>query len=223
MNPRDITTGQRFERWTVIGPGESKSGHKGVGPWFLCRCDCGTEKHVWGHSLVARRPTRSCGCLRRERCADSARRRFTKHGHNRSRKNGNRATKEYRAWSAMIRRCIYPSMQDYPRYGGRGTTVCDRWRKSFEAFLADVGPAPSDRHTLDRKDNDGHYEPGNVRWATTAEQSRNMRTNRFITAFGRTLIANDWAKETGINRQTILARLARGVPAEEALTRPPKK
>jgi len=78
----------------------------------------------------------------------------------------------------MKTRCENPACAAYARYGGRGITVCARWRDSFEAFLADVGPRPSPRHSIDRKDNDKGYEPGNCRWATPSEQNANQRPRR---------------------------------------------
>lgn len=90
------------------------------------------------------------------------------HGHTRGRKT----TPEFRTWCAMLQRCYYEKSEKYPRYGGRGITVCDRWRESFEAFLEDMG-ARLDGHTLDRKDGNGNYEPSNCRWATVKEQAAN--------------------------------------------------
>ncbi len=85
-------------------------------------------------------------------------------------------TKEYRAWANMKTRCLNPHRHTWPRYGGRGVKICDRWLNSFEHFLSDMGYAPSPAHSLDRyPDNDGHHEPGNCRWATPTEQNRNQR------------------------------------------------
>jgi hypothetical protein len=124
----------------------------------LCRCDCGVTKEVSADAIRAGRQ-RSCGCAR------------TVHGMS--------GTPEYRTWANLIDRCTNPCSKSYDRYGGRGIRVCDRWRASFEAFLADVGPRPSAKHSIDRyPDNDGHYEPGNVRWATRTEQQRNTSRAR---------------------------------------------
>jgi hypothetical protein len=95
--------------------------------------------------------------------------------------------------------------------------VCSRWRKFF-AFVADVGPRPSPKHSIERIDNDGNYEPDNCRWATNAEQSRNMRTNRRITINGRTQILTDFAREAGLSMGCIYYRLKHGWTAEEAFT-----
>jgi hypothetical protein len=80
---------------------------------------------------------------------------------------------EYMAWEAMKQRCGNPKAQSYRHYGGRGIRVCDAWRESFQAFFNDVGLKPTPSHSLDRKDTNGNYEPGNVRWATVAEQQNN--------------------------------------------------
>ncbi len=133
--------------------------------------------------------------------------------------HGKAGTKEHAAWSHMIQRCCNPDNPGYPEYGARGIRVCNRWRESFEAFLADVGIAPSRRHSLDRfPDQEGNYEPGNVRWATPSEQNRNRRSNRFLTFRGLTLCQADWAKLIGVSPATITHRLRAGWPLERALT-----
>lgn len=133
-------------------------------------------------------------------------------------KHGLTRTPEYRAWASMKQRCTNPRVRSWSNYGGRGITVCERWSNSFEFFLEDMGPRPTPAHSLDRIDNDGHYEPGNCRWATASEQRRNDRNNRPITFAGETLPLIQWAQRTGITARTIGDRLDRGWPVERALT-----
>lgn len=113
-----------------------------------------------------------------------------------------------------------PRDQSFQNYGGRGISVCDRWRDSFEAFYADMGGRPTARHSIERIDNDGHYEPGNCRWAEIRDQLRNRRTNHVLTHLGQTLTVTDWAALIGIAATTLTARLDRGWSVEEALTTP---
>jgi hypothetical protein len=107
----------------------------------------------------------------------------------------------------MKKRCYIPSSTGFANYGGRGITVCERWRDSFEAFFADMGPRPSPKHSLERINNGGHYEPGNCRWATKLQQSENRRTNRLFTHNGRTQTISQWSRETGINYYRLHTRL----------------
>lgn len=129
-----------------------------------------------------------------------------------------KGTKEWFAWARMIARCKYPCVERYARYGGRGIKVCEQWAESFPQFLQDVGEAPSPEHQLDRIDNDGNYEPGNVRWATRSENVRNSSKARYLELDGVRKTIGDWAAELGINRQTIQMRLdSYGWPVEKAL------
>jgi len=126
----------------------------------------------------------------------------------------------YDLWRAMVDRCHNPRAHGFKNYGGRGIVVCSRWRESFDDFVSDVGERPSRKHSLDRKDNDGNYEPGNVRWATRSEQARNTRFNRLLTAFGKTQTAEEWAIETGLPKSTLFNRIRRGWPDEKVIGTP---
>jgi hypothetical protein len=154
--------GRRFGRLKVIERAPNTSDWKAR---WCCRCDCGAELIVLSSNL-RRGNTRSCGCLRRDRCADVGSVGYIVHGRT--------GTSEHRAWVNMLQRCENPNHKSYKNYGGRGIAVCERWH-DFQAFVADVGPRPSPSLSLDRIDNDGGYEPGNVRWATRSEQNSNRR------------------------------------------------
>lgn len=156
---------QKFGRLVALEPvqGSRRSRRQ-----WLCRCDCGRTVRIQTARLVSPAGTRSWGCLRVERLMTTGRN--VKHGH---------AAKWnehplYCRWEAMRARCSNPSNHKYHLYGGRGISVCRRW-DDFTAFLADVGMPPSDRHSLDRIDGSGDYEPENVRWATPKEQRANSR------------------------------------------------
>lgn len=128
---------------------------------------------------------------------------------------------EYNSWVAMKQRCLNPNDCKYARYGGRGVTVCTEWVFSFTAFLNAVGRMPASGMTLERIDNDRGYEPGNVRWATRAEQSLNRCVTNFLTLNGETKPLLTWANERGLKVTTIRARIRRGWTVEETLN--PKK
>lgn len=140
------------------------------------------------------------------------------HGHAR----GRTRTREYQAWISMKARCYDTSNSRYRTHGERGIRVCNRWlgANGFQHFFSDMGPQPTAKHSLDRKDNDGNYEPGNCRWATAKEQARNRRNNRIISHNGATRTLAEWAEISGVKRTTLDARLKRGVPIADAL-RPP--
>jgi hypothetical protein len=120
-------------------------------------------------------------------------------------------------WRNMVRRCRNPNAKDYDRYGGAGVTVCDEWL-GFLRFYADMGTMPGPDFTIERVNNSLGYERANCRWATDHEQRRNKRCNVFIEAFGRRMIASDWAREVGLHKNTILWRLRHGRSQEEAVT-----
>ena len=124
--------------------------------------------------------------------------------------HGMSRTPEYQAWKNMKKRCFNPNTKQYSDWGGRGITVCDRWKNSFENFFADMGLKPTAKHSIDRIDNDGDYCPENCKWATNAEQQNNQRTNRLITIGCVTLTIAQWAKEMGFARNLISCRLKAG-------------
>lgn len=128
---------------------------------WLCRCDCGKEWEVNGQDLWIGDCV-SCGCARPKRAAEM----FSTHGMSRN-------VREYKIWIGIKTRCYNPRYAHFNRYGGRGIKMCGRWRDSFPAFLADMGRRPTPKHSVERIDNDGDYEPGNCRWATHTEQMRN--------------------------------------------------
>ena len=133
-------------------------------------------------------------------------------------KNGSQGYKTFIAWQSMLWRCNNPNRRDYKDYGARGIAVCARWR-DFGAFLLDVGLKP-EGYTLGRIDNDGQYEPGNVRWETPRQQARNRSSNTRITFNGQTKNLCEWAEETGVRRDTIGKRLEKGWSVERALSTP---
>lgn len=128
---------------------------------------------------------------------------------------------EYSTWKEMKRRCYNPSASYYHCYGGRGITVCQRWLESFASFLADMGEKPSPKHSIDRIDNDGNYEPANCRWATPIEQAQNTTHAKRITFNNETMSLSAWARKIGIDDAALSSRLRRGWTLEMALTTKP--
>lgn len=133
--------------------------------------------------------------------------------------HGMKTSPEYSTRSHMIQRCNNPNDKNYDSYGGRGIRVCQRWLDSFEDFYSDVGPKPSPLHSLDRwPDNNGNYEPGNVRWATYEQQMNNTRRNINLSVNGRTRTVAQWARKMGVDPFLIYTRLKSGLPVEYLLT-----
>lgn len=137
--------------------------------------------------------------------------------------HGKTLTPEYQIWAAMIGRCETPSTTGYLNYGARGIKVCARWRHSFVAFIQDVGVRPSVAHSLDRIDNDGNYEPSNVRWSTRLEQANNKRTSRIVEYRGAQMTVADAARAggAGVRRETAICRIRNGWSINAAVETPP--
>ena len=155
--------GQKFGRLTVTK--RLANDHRGRSMW-ACQCECGNRSKVRGSALMEAN-TLSCGCIVPETMARIGRANGT---HRLSR------TSEYGIWNQMRYRCYNKANKKFPIYGGRGITVCARWRNSFENFLADMKMRPTSRHTIDRFPNtNGNYTPTNCRWATYSQQNRNRR------------------------------------------------
>lgn len=157
--------------------------------------------------------TVSCGCYHKDDLSERTRR------HGALAHWCGQAPAEYRIWQAMRQRCNDPSHHNFRHYGGRGIAVCSRW-DSFEAFLADMGPRPSPKHSIDRIDVRGAYEPSNCRWADAKTQARNKNNNRLLTHDGRTQCMAAWAEELGLSRYGLASRLDAGWSIERALSTP---
>lgn len=125
-------------------------------------------------------------------------------------------TRTYYSWRSMRARCYNPKSDSYLNYGGRENpiTVCDRWRNDYDIFVADLGICP-EGYTIERRDNNGNYEPSNCHWIPKAEQARNKTTNRWFTYAGKTQLLFDWSKELGIENSILRRRLKRGIPLEQ--------
>ena len=205
--------GQKFGRLIVY---ERHGTDKNRNILWLCTCNCGQLKIVRA-SCLRSGDTKSCGCLRSENGHNTSSLNIT-HGH--SKRIGK--SRIYVIWETMIQRCTNPNNRAYIHYGGRGISICERWRK-FENFIKDMKFPPTDRHQIDRIDNNSHYCPDNCQWATRKQQARNTRRNRYITFNDKTQCLSAWAEQYSMTPISLWKRLNRGWSVEKSLTTPLKK
>lgn len=195
MPKRIDLIGMRFGNYVVIAcDGSGKYGVR-----WLCRCDCGAENVVVGTKLNT---GRSLGC---KSCA------ATVHG------EASPPSPEYLSWRNAKARCTKPTDAAWKNYGGRGITMCDRWMESFEAFIEDMGRKPSLKHSIDRINNDGNYEPGNCRWATDEDQNKNKRSNHYLLRGVERATLSEWSNRLAIPVCRLRYRINRGLSDNDVL------
>lgn len=194
--------GQRFGRLLVIEAAPSRDNRA----MWKCKCDCGGQTISIGSNLRDGHSL-SCGCIRAHTSYVS------------SYQHGDSYSPEYRTWTGILHRCFASGDSRFTDYGGRGITVCRRWKDSYEAFLEDMGRRPSLDHSIERIDNDGNYEPTNCRWATRVEQGQNKRNNVNLEWRGAVHSISEWARIMGMSR-TVLGQRLRRHSVEWSLTTP---
>ena len=193
----NIIIGQTYNQLTVIQFDE----YKGKNPYWKCRCSCGNEKSISEYRLT-NGTTHSCGCAVHKRSQERM-----------------KLSREYNTWIEMKKRCFNENCHAYKNYGGRGITVCEQWKNNFNQFFGDMGTCPEGL-SIDRIDNNGNYEPNNCRWASSKEQARNRRSNKYITYNGTTKLISDLADQYGILRSTISQALNKyGCSINDVITR----
>lgn len=209
-----ITPGEKFGMLTVIKevePQVSPSGQKSRR--VLCKCACGNATVV-RFSCVKSYAIKSCGCLQKN-LPQKFERKYSE---------GMVKSRLYRIWSGLKSRCTSNTNREYYMYGGRGITVCDEWMNSFTSFRDwAVENGYADNLSIDRIDNNGHYEPANCRWATPSEQQNNTRQNIYLTYKGETHTAAEWSRITGIPQYVLTDRHKYGWSDEKTLTYPLQK
>ena len=195
--PREDLTGKEINDLVFLSYSHVKNRRR----YWNIKCFCGNVFSGIPYTIKSGN-TKSCGCLK------------TKHNLS--------TTPEYVAWDNMKKRCYRTSNRQYKDYGGRGITICDSWLNDFTAFYKDMGPRPSPKHSIERKDNNGNYCLENCKWATKKEQTRNQRSNRLLTYNNETKTMAEWAEILNIPYDTLNHRIHRGWSDEKALNTPVK-
>ena len=198
-----VNPGTKRGMLTVISEAEKKYEQRQL----LCKCDCGNEATVSLYRFIKNK-THSCGCYKKIASKKSN----TRHGC--------RNTRIYRVWKGMKYRCLNPHSKDYKNYGGRGIKIHAAWKEFQPFYNWAIESGYRDDLSIDRKDNDGNYEPGNCRWISNSEQQNNTRANVIISHNGRSLTLSQWSRELKIARNVLLWRLSSGWSTEEAFTTP---
>jgi hypothetical protein len=203
-------TGMNIADGTTFGYWTTTADRKKVGRalCILCVCRCGGHKYVRIEKLL-NGTSKSCGCYRRE-----AR---TTHGKTATAVRAK--SHEYWIWNSMVQRCTNPNNSGYQNYGGRGITICDTWLR-YEGFIADMGERPSDKHSIDRLDNDKGYSPDNCAWVERKMQARNKRNNRILECNGISKTLAEWSEISGVGYATIIARIKSGWDVCRAVSDP---
>jgi hypothetical protein len=196
---KPIVVGQKFNLLTIVS---SEPIFKNRDIYIKCKCDCGNERYFYYYNVISNK-SKSCGCYQKQNPSNKT--------------HGMSGSAIYMTWNRMLSRCYNAKLERYPRYGGRGITVCERW-KNFENFFNDMGYAPSPKHSLGRINNDGNYEPSNCQWETQEQQYSNTSKTIYVMFNNKKVKLMDLCKTYNIKRSTLSQRISDGVPAEIAVT-----
>lgn len=204
--------GHREGRLRIVAFNGVKATGTSRATYFTFECDCGRRFEAQKSNVVGRRT--DCGCSRAAAYKTAP--------------PNSRVHPLFNAWAGMIDRCRRPENRSYRDYGGRGVSVCPRWRlgeagkTGFECFVEDLGPRPTAQHTIERVDNAGNYEPGNCMWLGKGDQSKNRRGVKLVRIGDRAQTIPDWCAETGVGYWTAIRRIKRGWPPDRAVTESPR-
>ena len=200
-------TGQRFGRLTVERRGETVNART----YWVCLCDCGTEKPIYASSLRSG-VVQSCGCLHKEAISKI------------NYKHGFSQTALYKVYTSMVQRCENKKHPSYKDYGARGISICDEWRQDRMTFINwAMSNGYAEGKSIDRIENDKGYYPSNCRWTDDKTQANNKRSNRLITIGETTKTLSEWLEVSGVPRRTFYERVEAGWSEAEAITKPLRK